>query len=569
MSQPEPTNDTRAWRPPTWLALLFLAGLVWFSHFFWSSKFGIYEDDYILVEVMMNTWKMPQLKLGYYEAFNQYMQGRPLHFVIGHTIAYATTKPGGTFGVAYLAAFGIQVLNAWLVLLVARRAIGPRLAPLAAAVFALAPADTTHQFLHVCFYVQPSVTFMLLALWAYQKGWRVLSYLPAGLTLLTYETCFLPILLAPLLATEPPRVRRVLAHGVMMGAILLAAFAVRSHYAEARLKDEMSDRSAMLSKLIRLSTVGPATSAEAFTVKPASAGARLADPSYFTGDGLRPLAGAWAILAATVLGAVLLASGTGAAENAPRGQLLRAALAGAAMVVVSYPAALNRDPTALEGRLSSVHIASAPGWALIAGALVGLALSALPRTGRRALWALVALYLGTLAAYHVTVQRDYARGWAEQRRFWGEINRLCPDIDDDVVIVYPYPPSTCAAVEVNSHPDHLLPQRMFGKDPPWKNPPLAIYLGRYQLGSVPRDYAGYDWPEVKVEDGELVFMHWSERKLPMKPGRVIAVYPDGNGRYRRLSGTLDIHGIRLPLRESTAPIQKLCPTALRWQLTPP
>ena len=50
-----------------------------------------------------------------------------------------------------------------------------------------------------------------------------------------------------------------------------------------------------------------------------------------------------------------------------------------------------------------------------------------------------------------------------------------------------------------------------------------------------------------------VFQHWSGKKLPMRPGVVIALYPDGDGGYRRLSGSLEIHGIQVPLREPGSP----------------
>lgn len=569
MSQAAPTPDAKPWRPPARLAPLFLAGLVWFSCFFWSSKFGMYEDDYILIEVQMNQWKWPQFRYGVVEAFRQYMQGRPLQFVIGHTLAWLTTKPGGTLGGVYVVAFAVQFVNAWLVLLVARRAIGPRLAPLAAAVFALAPADTTHQFLHACLYVLPSVTFMLLSLLAYQSGRRALAYLPAALTLITYETCFLPLLLAPFLGAEPPRLRRLLVHGAVMGAILVTAFAVRSRLGESRLSEELSDKTVAVKKAVRLATVGPATSAKSFATKPASAAERLSDPTFFTGEGLKPLAGAWAIFAAAVLGALLLATGTAREGGVPRAQLLRVALAGLAAVVVSYPVALNRDPAVLEGRMSSIHITGSVGWGLLLGALMGLALAALPGTARRALWAAVALHLGALAAYQVTVQRDYARCWGEQRRFWGELNRLCPDMDDDTIIMYPYPPQVYPAVEVNSHADYLLPGRMYWHDPLWKSPPTAVHVGIHITGRMPTDYAGYAWPEVQVEGGELVFLHWTGRKLPMRSDNVIALYPDGGGGYRRLAGPLDIHGVRLPLRPPTGPNPKLFATPLRWQLAPP
>jgi hypothetical protein len=564
MLQTEPTGDTGIWRRAL-IAPLLLAGLVWFSHFFWSGKFGLYEDDYTCVEPQMNAWKFRELRANIYEAFAQFIQGRPFLYVFGHTLAYVSTRPGGSLATAYLVAFGVQILNAWLVLLVARRAIGPRFAPVAAVVFALAPADTTQPFLHVCFCVQPSVTMMLLFLLAYQKGWRVLSYPLAALTLLTYETCFLPLLAAPFLGAEGPRLRRVISHGAVLGVILAVALGFRAHRGEARTKEEFRDKSVAAKKVFRLATTGPATSLGAFATKPAELVHRVCDPGYFRADGLRPLAALWAVTAATLCATLLIATGAVSKGDAVRGQLVRVALAGVAMVALSYPAALNRNPTHTEGRMSSVHIAAAPGWGLVAGAGLALVLPALPRSGRRALWVAVAAYFGVLAAYHVSVQRDYVRGWAEQRRFWAEIVRLCPDLDDGTVILYPYPRQEYPAVAVNSWADSMLVPRMFAKVPPWKQPPVAAHVGYHQV--VPFDYSGYDWSkEAGVENGEPVLLHWTGQKLPLRTGTVIAVYPDETGRYHRVTGALEINGVRVPLRDP-APNPNLVPTPLRWQLT--
>jgi hypothetical protein len=549
-----------------------LAGLVWFSHFYWSSKFGLYEDDYHYVEPQMNFWTLRGTLAFAARAFERYSehQGRPLMFLFGPLMAHLSTRPG-SLGGAFVLAYGVTVLNARLVLLVARRAVGPRFAPLAAAVFALAPADTTRPFLHVTFYVQPAVTLLLLGLLAYQRGYRLPTYLLGAAALLTYESCFLPLLLAPFLAAEAPRVRRVVVHGAVMGALLLAALTVRSHLGEARVKEELTDRTVVAKKMVRLGTVGPLTSLEAFALKPAAAVERAGDPNYFRGDGLRPLPAVWAILAATICGGLLIATGAVSRESVPRAQLLRVALAGAAMIVVAYPGLLNRDPAVLEGRMSSVHIAAGPGWALFAAAALGLALTALPRPGRAVLWGALAVHLGLLAAYHVTVQRDYVRVWAEQRRFWDDLARLCPDMDEGTVILFPYQGLICPGVEVHhAHADYVIPSRMYVSTKLWKKPPVASPVGLYRPGSVPREYAGYDWSrEVSVENGELVFLHNNGQKMFMRPGKVIALEFDANGRCYRLTGALDVRGVRLPLKEPAGPNPDLLPYHLRWQFLPP
>jgi len=71
----------------------------------------------------------PELKANVYASFEQYIQGRPLMFAFGHTLAFLSTQPGGSFATAYIVACGVQVFNAWLVFSSRARAIGPRFAP--------------------------------------------------------------------------------------------------------------------------------------------------------------------------------------------------------------------------------------------------------------------------------------------------------------------------------------------------------------------------------------------------------------------------------------------------------
>jgi hypothetical protein len=533
-------TDTRRFA----LAWLAVAVVGFLAHFTLLDGMGLYEDDHCLIGTVMCK---PDSRGSYRElkhwAGPSY-QGRPLQYVIGAQLAFRTTRIGG-LPLAFLAAAAILAANAGLFLGLVWRPLGPAWATLAALVFVLFPADTSRPMLHVAFFVHPSVTFLLLSGHAYARGRPALSVFAAGLTLVTYETCF-PVAAAWPLLFDPPAgrpVRRALVHGAALAAVLVLAVFARRYMGEWRMAEAMGDKSALAGKVFELVTAGPAAAAGTLVTRPA--------------DGLDATAWTPAALAAAAAGVVMLAAFAatrgGAPAGHPGGAYGRAALAGAAMVVLGYAGAVNRDPTCVAGRLSSVHIASTAGWALLVTGLAGLAARAVAPGDRWVLAPVAAAYLSLLVGFHVSVQRELVRSWDEQREFWRTVMTECPDVGPGTVILYPIQPHTDLAIS-QGWCDYLIFRYLFEVPAGWSSPPMAFPVGHHLWGKVPPDLAGYDWSqEVESKDGKLYWKHWVGDRPLLEPGNVIVITRTPDGGYRRMTGTIPLGGTDFPLKPPGGP----------------
>lgn len=549
------------------------------AHFALAPRMGIYEDDHWLIGTPMCEWGASDLWDATKETVVIYRHGRPLHCGLGFALSYLGTHLGGLTG-AYALAAVVWSVNAGLCLALLWRPYGRVAATVAALMFVLVPADTTHSLLHTAFYVHTSVTFLLLSGNTYARGRPILSVFFAALTLLTYETCFLPALAWPLLFPSPTRSvwRRCLTHGVALGVVLVLAVAVRMAFGEERTAGAMTDKSAALKKVKTLAVAGPKAALRTFVTRPVWAAKTLRSSEGFgrPGPGRRTVAllAAGAGLAA-LMGLVVAyrasrpvkaTEGVGPASAAPPGAEClcfgRLIAAGALMAVLGYVAALNREPQVIVGRMSSVHIASALGWGLFFGGLsIGVCrLLAFARAG----WLFppaFAVYVCLLAGFHACVQREYIRAWAAQGEFWRDVAAECPDVRAGTVILYPLVKPATAMVHNQEWADHLVFPHLFAVPPGWSAPPRVFPVGHLTWG-VPPDYKGYNWNEVEREGDKLYWNHWGGVRAPLEPGNVILLRYTPEGRFERVTGTVTMAGVDLPLKPREGPAFKFEPGKL-------
>jgi hypothetical protein len=549
-----------------WVAVSLVAVL---AHFAFAPRMGLYEDDHWLIGTPMcewtstsDWWKTER------EVFTSYFHGRPFHCGIGFTMAFFATHIGGLLG-AYVMAAAVWALNAGLCLALLWNRFGAVVATVAALVFVLHPADSTHPMLHTAFFVHPSVTFLLLSGIAYSRGRRLLSVVLAGGSLLTYETCFLPALVWPILFadTDRPLWRRLLVHGLAMGAVLAAGVFARVQLGESRVAGAMTDKTAMVKKVRQLAVVGPKSALKTFVARPVwvlktwSSGAAFSHPGpgRMTTGGVAVAAALCAFFALAV--ARRSVPRPESPEPAPAGPppepphsspavdsspaaVARLIVSGVFMVVVSYVIALTREPGEVDGRMSSVHIGSTVGWALVVSGVVAGAVTA-RRAGRFVTPALAA-YIGLLAAFHVYVQREYVRAWVAQGEFWRDVVAECPDVRSGTVILYPLVTPPGPMVRHQEWADFMVFPHLFAVPAGW-TPPEAYGVGHTTWG-VPRDYDGYDWNEVERDGDKLYWRHWGSRRVWLEPGNVILFHRLPDGRFERMFGTVRMAGIDLPLK---------------------
>lgn len=505
-------------RRQTILVIVLLVATVWLARFWRSSEFGFYEDDFWRVTTSMHE---PASVLGRHliELFENYgrTQGRPLHDGLIRIFSYAGAQLGGLRGV-YLLAFFCVALNAILYYLLLRRiSANVTFVWMGALAFALYPADTTQTFLTHSFGVQPSLTFLLVAAHLYLSGKKIASYAFSAASLFCYETVFLVAIVIPLLERQwdPEFRRRFLRHIGIVLAILAGAVLIRSAAGEVRVS-EMTPI-----EMLKVSV-------EHMVVSPAFAGTSYIWRAWNTLAGV-PGVTLWSlVLSALGLFAWLSwlplptsyvalrkedsAHGRKRTDSMEKAaidnrSLLREmrwwAVTAILMMVLAYPFTLTTGAYARYGRGTRGHAAAIFGAALLAAALLTLLhhYAARYRASVPATLFLSVLF-GSLLAWGVSIQYQYAVSWSAQKSFWRGIITQSPDLEDgDSLLVPPNGLYASREMPVWHWAMPLMFEQIYKMPAEWKVRP-AVFRMRW------------DWREKLQESG----IFWSVCDPPPKDG---------------------------------------------------
>ena len=543
-----PTPDRRSVLWPT----LLVAVIAWSAHFLFFRSFGLYEDDYFVVGRQL-AWTWPQAWAWLIATVRDLPQGRPIGFLIAHVLPFSCFQLGGIHAlpVLYLAASAIVVLNALLAHRLLSIVYGPSFGLLGALVFTLYPADTSHPFLTHLLVMQPSLTLVLLALLAYVRRRRVLAYVLAAGSLLTYESGVLAFFAAPLLSAtwEAGIVRRFVRHLAVLLAIVAAVLALRVAVGEGRAanlkgSDQGTRWSHVPAHVLQALWTGPQVSLAAFAKRPVRAAREAADPNVGLG-----VAAAFAAIFAVLAPAARFAAGVAA-----RRVLLRAGLTGFLMLVGGYAfefSGYHFPPVYEVGRMTAVHMGATLGAAILVASLLSLPWTAARgRAARLALMALTTLYLASLFGFQLVVQRGFVRVAELQREYWWRIVGLVPDLAaDTVVILMGSEPSRDEFIGTSSWADTWVLAFLF-HDAAGRSPFLVG--GRVPLRRGAPE-AGFDESLLEAREGRL---WWSsavppwvriDRQAPLPEGKVVVLERRGSG-WKRRKGSITFHGVDIVLR---------------------
>ena len=544
--------------------IVLLGGTMWLARYLHSGQFGLYEDDLTFVpaaaqrsfpEMVENTFSRIALAQG---------QGRPLHHVLIDLLSHASWRLGELRG-AYLLGFLLITLNVVLFFGLVRRVHSTALGVIAAIFYALYSADTTQAFLTHSFGLQPALTMLLLALYAYLDERRLAAYGFLSLALLSYETTFPVFLAAPLLGGGWDRrmAGRLVRNGWVMGLILALSLAIRVGLGEPRVAG-LGLREMLVTPLSHI-LEGPPVALATYVYRPLQALEAL------------DLEIALALsVAAVVFAAVLLTMSLGtpsalaaylrSVRQAIRDRgfsvrkvgavsaglpaevkaLARLAAAGLTMLVLAYPLTLTVRAYAISGRDTRVHAAGVIGAALCLGSLTMGALWMAEAVGRKRWAAAIAgLWLGLMAAYGIVLQRDYARAWTLQQDFWTPLVRLIPDVRDGTVILV--------------DPAGLQDSRQIGANT-WNLPRVLrqIYTFPSEWASVPRVYRMVPgWEETLLTDDGGIVLDAGTISSPsftsgvIDPAETILIVMR-EGRLQRVSGSYLVDDVVVDFQTTTA-----------------
>lgn len=476
---------------------LIIATVVFISHFLLCSKFGIYEDDYILV-LPTFIWSSFDWQSAITSDLLNPPQGRPLYYCVQHTLSFLTTHGGNTVG-GYLVSFVIVTINGFLMFRLLSGVLSPFAGFIGAMTLILFPIDTSRQLLmHQAALVLP-MTILLAALLSYVGGRRVIAFILASTLLLTYESFYLPFLIAPLLTWESSRrmIRRIVVHLIVFILIAGGTFFIRESFGEERARSTIGNLGDILPKVLAACTLGPINAGSALLLRPIDA---ILHSDVFEWFVLVCVA----LLAAFVLRKlpsmprtiVQIGNETDLSSyRRYRTKILVAMVAGLLAWSISYLLAFRPGyfpPVVSIGRLTAVHTVGAVGGAIFVAAVFQLIVGKIQGILRMALFSTAALLFGGMSAFAVHVQRtEYVADWSKQQQFWRSLTADIRDVEDGDVII----------VELSSDPDAM---PITQGEPPFDEgtyPPLALpYFIEFPAAwkRVPRVY-GY-WPQCEFED---------------------------------------------------------------------
>jgi hypothetical protein len=419
-------------------AFVIIAVVVLLRDYFFSDYFGIYEDDYIWVLTLPPMgWSFQDFCHTLGEIWSHWIiyQGRPLGFSLNAIMAYISGK-APSLGFGYTIGYLILLFNGCLLFKVVRNVLpfaGALVGTLAYVTFApdVAGVILMHRMLHL------SMSFLLIATLLYQRRLYALAYVVATLSLFTYESFYLPFLVAPVLRKDFRNhpLKSILIHCSLFFAIAGAVLVVRSSQGDQRSALITASTINIFSRVVAASLYGLLT---------------CLTSGFYVGVA-RGIAGATATTLFNAACGVMIVgilawhrlTGSRTHHLLPKVSLLRyrygwILLGGVIAIAFSYCLAFRVDyfpPTMTLGRLSFVHQSAGFGWSLAFGTIFSCAYEVFFSI-RRWLWIATLCYFGLLINYGLVIQQtDYVANWRQQVTLWRQLIAFSGNFEDNEIIL--------------------------------------------------------------------------------------------------------------------------------------
>jgi hypothetical protein len=503
-----------------------LACVVLISLYIRVPNYGFYEDDYWAIVPYFKT-PFSQLWANMLTQFHVWSQGRPLNHSLPMWFSRFGYGLGGIPGIYFLG-FLVQFLNTFLMYRLLRKSADPWSAILGGCLLVLLPADTTHIFLEHSAQLHTSLSFLLIGLLLNRTRFWIVSYPIAALSLLSYETAFLPFIVFPLFFVDRKgRIVRWAAHVAFCGAVLIAVLATRLLLSDSRANGVVSQPGDTLWRMISSLWIGPLTSLRAIAKAISEA------PHSQT-----PFAFLFAALVVILLLAVpwlIRATGNSTpASVTSRSRCLTLLFAGLTSWIFAYVLTIvNYPPTQVSGRLTSTHLAAVFGLtcAIVAATSYFRCFHG-PRL-KAAATGIMTLLVAVFVLYSFHIQAGFAAAWDQERRFWRSIVQVCPDLTSNTrVILVGTEPRQNEFIASNSWADPLVLRQLFTWSP---GPVFCYYSGTVKA------------VDVRFENGQITWnpFWWGDQREILNPDDLILLRGDGNEITR--INDLQIPGLPFPI----------------------
>jgi hypothetical protein len=376
----------------------------------------------------------------------------------------------------------------------------------------------------------------------YLSGRPLFAILLSIGSLITYESPYPVYLALPLLAYpwDKKLPKKLLRHGVHWVAFVIVVIGLRLYLGEGRMITTFGSGVGLLTSLKQIAlsfVIGPATALWSFIRGPIYVFGHW-QPVYFI------------VLLAAGIGTIFLLwlNRPGHEEAAPEKSLdqtalIRLILTALIMLVLAYTFSFTHyPPTALNGRMTSVHLAASVGAALLLAGLYEVVRRAVRRQSLKiVLTGGLVLFLAVLSVYQYSIQKDYVQAWQNQKVFWWGVLTEAPDIEDGEILaaLSDNLPETHFILS-HSWADPLILPQIYHFPADWERQPRLYIFTEYEKtirlrtnGSGQDEILSYQWVPhwVSIPKAGLIALDWQD------------------GRMVRQFGVWEVDGGMMPLKD--------------------
>lgn len=541
------------------LIFISLGSIIFISNYFYFTRFGFYEDDYYHITLHLKK-TFPEIFSFIWTRLTNWFKGHPFAF-LPSVFAFAGMRTGG-IKTLYIFSYIILFVNSLMMYKLLRR-IYPESALFAftaAVIFGIFPANTTKIFLAYSFTMQLSLTFLLIASILYISDWKKLSYIVITFALFTYEPSFMVFFGVPLLISNLTVnfKKEYLKHAATMAVILAVIILIRFFIEEERIEYVSENLSVFTNDIFEGIISGPAAVFKSFFY-----GAAEAIKNFNSGFLFFLTAGIVIFFVTTVIimkgdSKQIKNSGTESNKKKSSG-LLRLAAVSVVLIALSYTIPLIQAPvTIFTGVLSSIHTASVFGSSILVSSVFLFCFNFVKiKPLRISLVLVLSVITGLMVCYNVIIQKDFVQSWENQKTFWSEVKRLCPDVSDSTVIFVMQnennilPQTTY--ISSNSWTDPIILKQIYQFPEYWRNPSRVFVMREDFEKRVSATNDGLEW---KVPEAT-----WDAHTEILPDSNVIILNVNGD-KLERNFGTVEYAGKELILRPKDSPLFKA------WKIGP-
>lgn len=406
--------------------------LIWITYFFSSNNFGLYEDDYHRIPPIM--W-MNNDELWSLFIARIFAQGRPFHdglILVFSLIGFKFNGLAGIYFIAYL----IVTINCILFYFFLKKISDNNIFIITGTLaFCLYPADTTRAFLTHSLGLQTSLTFFLIASHLYLSQRKNLSYFVIILSLFCYETFFLLFLPIPFLQIDKKQTltKDFIPHSIILGTQIILVAIVRKLAGESRVSE--MDLSTTIITIMKQIIIGTMVSMKMYLYRSFQVFSTLTIQSlliWFIGFVMIFLVIFYYYKTQKLSESRLINS----EERKDFNDLIRLFFVAIGMLLLAYPLTFTVNAMDINGRNSRVHSAAIVGASILIGCLCALIFYVAKNyLLKNVAIAIIASGFSLLIIFGINVQLDYQKSWAYQRQFWTDVVNLCPDLEENTVIL--------------------------------------------------------------------------------------------------------------------------------------